>query len=131
MGDSATLISKSPRLIYHIKHIGKQLAWTVSILNKTVEGELESLPVDMKASFVRISSLIEEFGLLNVGMPQVRHLQDKLWEMRLKGKDGISRALYVTASGERIVVVRVFIEKTQKTPAKEIRLALERSKKLK
>jgi phage-related protein len=106
------------------------MAWTVSILNKTVEGELESLPVDMKASFMRISSLIEEFGLLNVGMPQVRHLQDKLWEMRLKGKDGISRALYITASGEQIVVVRVFIKKTQKTPAKEIRLALERSKKI-
>ncbi|MBC7856752.1 MAG: type II toxin-antitoxin system RelE/ParE family toxin, partial [Pirellulaceae bacterium] len=36
--------------------------------------------------------------------------------MRIKGKDGISRAIYVTAASRRVVVVRVFIKKTQKTP---------------
>jgi phage-related protein len=35
--------------------------------------------------------------------------------MRMKGKDGISRALYVTAVSRRVVVVRVFIKKTEKT----------------
>lgn len=88
------------------------MAWLVVILNETVEAELDALPDDMKARFVRISELIAEFGLRHVGMPHVRHLQDKLWEMRLRGKDGISRALYVTASGERVVVVRVFVKKT-------------------
>jgi len=34
----------------------------------------------------------------------------------MKGKDGISRAIYVTARGRRVVVVRVFVKKTQKTP---------------
>ena len=43
-------------------------------------------------------------------------------------KDGISRALYVTATHKRVVVVRVFIKKTQKTPRREIALALERAK---
>ena len=46
----------------------------------------------------------------------------------MKGRDGISRAFYVTATGPRIVVVRVFIKKTQKTPRRELRLALERAK---
>ena len=36
----------------------------------------------------------------------------------MKGKDGIARAIYVTASGERMVVVHAFTKKTQKTPAK-------------
>ena len=51
--------------------------------------------------------------------------------MRMKGKDGISRPLYVTAVGKRVVVVRVFIKKTQKTPSREIDLALKRAKEIK
>jgi len=50
--------------------------------------------------------------------------------MQLKGRDGISRALYITAVGRRVVVVRVFIKKTQKTPNREIELALKRAKEL-
>jgi len=36
--------------------------------------------------------------------------------------------MYVTATGKRVVVLRVFTKKTQKTPRKEIALALERAK---
>jgi phage-related protein len=50
--------------------------------------------------------------------------------MRMKGKDGISRALYVTAVGQRVVVVRVFIKQTQKAPIREIELALKRAKEI-
>jgi len=46
----------------------------------------------------------------------------------MKGKDGISRAIYVTAKGHRVVVVPVFVRKVQKTPRREIDLALERAK---
>ena len=46
----------------------------------------------------------------------------------MNGKDGISRAVYVTAKGRRVVVVRVFVKKTQKTPQREIDLALQRAK---
>ena len=34
----------------------------------------------------------------------------------MKGRDGIARAVYVTATGARVVVVRVFGKKTQRTP---------------
>ncbi len=60
----------------------------------------------------------------------MKHLQGPLWEMRMKGQDGISRALYVTAVGKRVVVVRAFIKKTQKTPGREIALALKRAKEI-
>ncbi len=46
----------------------------------------------------------------------------------MKGRDGIARAAYVTASGSRVVVVHVFPKKTQKTPRREIEIALERAK---
>ncbi len=71
-------------------------------------------------------NLIQEHGLQNVGEPYVKHLESALWEIRIKGKEGISRALYVTAKPKRIVVVRVFIKKTQRTPRREIKLALKR-----
>jgi len=48
--------------------------------------------------------------------------------MRLKGKDGIARAIYVTAAGRRVVVVRVFVKKSQRTPPREINLALQRAR---
>ncbi|MGH7154754.1 MAG: type II toxin-antitoxin system RelE/ParE family toxin [Acetobacteraceae bacterium] len=48
--------------------------------------------------------------------------------MRMRGRDGISRALYVAARGQRVVIVRVFVKKTQKTPRREIDLARTRAK---
>lgn len=98
------------------------------MLDNRVREELDVLPADMKARFRRIVELIQGYGLDQVREPHVRHLEGSLWEMRMKGKDGISRAIYVTARGRRVVVVRVFIKKTRKTPKREIDLALERAK---
>jgi phage-related protein len=62
----------------------------------------------------------------------VKHLQGPLWEMRMKGPDGIARAVYVTATGQRVVVVRLFAKNTQRTPRRrEIELALRRAKEVK
>ena len=107
------------------------MVWTVETLNSMVDEELEALPAGMRARFVRISQLIASHGLQNVREPYVKHLEGELWEIRMKSKDGISRALYVTAKPERAVVVRVFIKKTQKTPRREIKLALSRAKEIK
>jgi len=62
--------------------------------------------------------------------PHVKPLRDKLWEMRMTGRDGIARAVYVLASGGRIVIVHAFVKKTQKTPAAALALALERAKEI-
>jgi phage-related protein len=106
------------------------VAWQVDTLNETVDAELDQLPADMKARFVRTSQLIESVGLPNVGMPHVRHIEGTIWEIRLKGRDGIARALYVAAKGQRVVIVRVFVKKTEETPRREIDLALKRAKEL-
>ena len=107
------------------------MAWTVETSNETVDAELAQLPSDMRARLVRISELIESVGLPNVKEPHVRHIRGPLWEIRLKGKAGIARALYVTAKEQRVVIVRAFIKKTEKTPTGEIDLALQRARELK
>jgi phage-related protein len=104
------------------------VAWTVETLSETVDAELADLPADMRARFVRIAELVEAMGLANVREPHVRHVRGPIWEMRLKGRAGIARVLYVTATSQRLVVVRAFVKKTQRTPAGEIELALQRAK---
>jgi phage-related protein len=103
------------------------MKWVVELLDDQVRDELEALPADMQARFRRIVELIQGYGLEGVHEPHVKHLEGPLWEMRMKGVDGISRAVYVTAKGRRVVVVRVFVKKTQKTPRREIEIALQRA----
>jgi phage-related protein len=97
----------------------------------SVRRTLAELPADMRARLTRVSELIESVGLPNVKEPHVRHMRGPLWEIRLKGKAGIARALYVTAKEQRVVILSVFIKKTEKTPLGEIHLALQRAKELK
>lgn len=104
--------------------------WVVEFLDDDALAEYLALPEDMQAKFSRIANMIETFGLSKVHEPYVKHITGKLWEMRLIGKDGIARSLYVTASGRRVVVLRTFIKKTQKTPHHEIDYALKRAKEL-
>ena len=109
-------------------NIIERVTWTVELLDARVRDELETLPADMKARFRRIVELIQGHGLEQVREPHVKHLEGPLWEMRITGKDGISRAIYVTAKGRRVIVVRVFVKKTQQTPRREIDLALQRAR---
>lgn len=105
--------------------------WTIEVLSESVEEEINNLPTDIRAKLTRITELIETFGLENVHEPYIKHIEGKIWEMRMKGKDNIGRALYVTASGRRIVILHAFIKKTQKMPNKAKRLAQERLKEIK
>lgn len=101
--------------------------WKVLLTEEAAE-ELQDLPADQRAKFNFIRRLIEQLGIEKIRQPHVDHISGDIWEMRMKGASGISRALYVTRSGERIVVVRVFVKKTQKTPNREVQLAKLRAK---
>lgn len=107
-----------------------EVPWRVEILNETVAAEITALTADMQARFVRIAERIGPAGLESLSEPHVKHLEGKLWELRLTGRDGIARALYVTAIGRRVVGVRAFVKKMQKTPRAEIELALRRAKEI-
>src|SRR5690348_9843984 len=104
------------------------MPWVVVFLNEEVQASLDAFPLDIRASFQRIVELIQSHGLECVREPYVRHLEGPLWEMRMKGRHGIARAIYVTAIGRRVVVVHVFEKKTQKTPRREIITAIKRAK---
>ena len=98
--------------------------WTVT-LHPQAEPELKALPADMQARFLHIAELLQDFGPQHVGLPHIRPLEGKLWEMRMQGRDGIARAVYAAVHGRRLLVLHVFVKKTQTTP----RSALETSRK--
>jgi phage-related protein len=104
------------------------MTWTVEFLDEDIRDQLTAQPADIRASFRRIVELIAAVGLEKVKEPYVKHLEGPVWEMRMKGKDGIARAAYITAKGRRVVVVHVFTKKTQKTPRRDIETALRRAK---
>jgi phage-related protein len=103
------------------------MTWKI-VVHAAAEKELDEQPAEVRGKFDQLVSLIGTFGLERIPAKYARHLQDELWEFRLIGKDRIARALYVTRLGQRIVVVRVFTKKTQKTPRREIKIALRRAR---
>ena len=104
------------------------MEWRVEFVNKAVIEEIAALPADMQARFTALTDRICKVGLETLGEPQVKHLDGKLWEMRLTGRDGIARVIYITALGRRVVFLHAFIKKTQKAPRSEIQIALKRAK---
>jgi phage-related protein len=107
------------------------MRWTVHILNAAVAAEIAALPRDMGTRLARLIGVIQEFGFQALPRDSVKHLDGKLWELRMIGRDGISRAIYVTASGQRVVIVRAFVKKTQQTPRRELVIAHQRAKEVK
>lgn len=101
-------------------------AWRVEFAARKVYDEYMKLPIEIRAAAERIVGMIEKYGLENVGMPYVRHLQGKLWEIRANGNKQTGRSLYVAAKGKKVLILRSFVKKTAATPQQEIALALQR-----
>jgi phage-related protein len=101
--------------------------WSFVFVNAEAQAELDALPRDVRASFERIVRLVQTVGLERVHEPYIKHIEGALWEMRLRGKDGIARALYMTAAGRRVVILHTFVKKSRKTPRREIALARRRA----
>lgn len=104
--------------------------WVVEYGNRRAEKEMEAMAVDIRANFARLVGLIETYGLEHIHQPHVKPLRGKLWEMRMRGRDGIARAAYITAVGKRVVVLHCFVKKTQTTPQEAIEIAIKRAKEI-
>jgi phage-related protein len=100
--------------------------WTIVIATGLVSREIRGLSAGHQADFLRIGELLCRYGPQEVGMPHVRPLGDKLWEMRLRDAGGIARAIYFTTGGRRIVVLHAFEKRTQRTPRRSLDLARRR-----
>ncbi|NBT85875.1 MAG: type II toxin-antitoxin system RelE/ParE family toxin [Alphaproteobacteria bacterium] len=105
------------------------MKWNI-IIHPDAVTELNQLPPDMKAKLTRLLELIQQVGPLGLREPHVKNLGNKLWEIRLSGRDGISRVIYGVFSQKKLGLLHAFIKKTQKTPKQAIECALKRLKEI-
>ncbi len=88
---------------------------------------IDSLSKQQKAKIFRIFSYIELYGLSTI-LPHTKKLTGTpLWEIRILGQDNI-RIIYISLEKDSILVLHGFIKKSQKTPARELNIALSRLK---
>ncbi len=101
------------------------MRWTVETV-AAVDAEIAALPVSLRARLVRLLETVENVGLEALRAPHVKHLDGKLWELRVRAAGGRARGIYVTATGRRVVVLHVFAKKSRKTPPRALATARER-----
>lgn len=104
------------------------MQWSVETLDENVDAEIEALPAGLQARLIRLMEMVESVGLEQLHEPHVKHLDGKLWELRAKASEGIARGLYVTITGRRVVILHVFVKKSQKTPKSALDIAKQRMK---
>ena len=104
--------------------------WKITYYNKNVQGEILGFPKTLLARYLRLADMIAKFGA-NLGEPHTKAMGKGLFEIRVKGEEGIARIFYCTLMGKEVVVLHSFIKKQQKTPLKELGIAYQRLKEIK
>lgn len=90
-----------------------------------VEEFLNKLNIRTRHKFFYVNNLLEEYGL-KLPMPFCKNIGDDIYELRFKGQEGAIRVLYFFIKENRIIYTNGFVKKTNKTPIKEKKLAVNR-----
>ena len=95
--------------------------------NNPIDDFLDGLSENQQSKLIRIFHYIKEYGLQSV-IPHIKKLSGTpLWEIRILGQNNI-RTIYVVPKEQQVLILHGFIKKNQKTPTKEIEIALNRFK---
>jgi phage-related protein len=100
--------------------------YTITYYSEGVQDEILSLPDTLAARYIVLTRRMIVLGP-NLGEPHTKAFGDGLFELRLKGAEGIARVFYCTLIGRRIVMLHSFIKKSNKTPQRELEIARGRS----
>lgn len=87
---------------------------------------LQSLPEKDRAKLIATITNVQVQGLIVARkMKWIKKLDDNLFELRSKTGNNIQRGLYFHATDSNYQITHGFTKKSQKTPANEIKHALE------
>lgn len=101
------------------------MEFEIRYYSQTVLRDILELPDTLAARYVVLSRRMVSMGP-NLGEPHTKAMGQGLFELRLKGSEGIARVLYCTQVGRRIVVLHSFVKKSNRTPARELAVAVNR-----
>ena len=104
--------------------------YTITYYSEAVQADILNLPDTLAARYIVLTRRIVALGP-NLGEPHTKSFGEGLYELRLKGAEGIARVFFCTLAGRRVVMLHSFIKKTDKTPPRERRIAEARMKEVK
>jgi phage-related protein len=104
--------------------------YTISYYSDVVQDAILSLPDTLAARYIVLTRRMIVLGP-NLGAPHTKAFGDGLFELRLKGAEGVARVFFCTLVAKRIVMLHSFIKKSDKTPLREREIAEARLKEVK
>jgi phage-related protein len=104
--------------------------YSIEYYSDSVADEILALPDTLAARYVVLTRRMVAVGP-NLGAPHTDAFGDGLFELRLKGQEGIARVFFCALVGRRVMMLHSFIKKSQKTPLREIEVARKRMKEVK
>ena len=104
--------------------------YTIAYYSESVQEQILQLPDTLAARYVVLTRRMIALGP-NLGEPHTTAFGDGLFELRLKGAEGIARVFFCTLVGKRIVMLHSFIKKSDRTPIREREVAEARMKEVK
>lgn len=108
----------------------RAMEYEIRYYSEAVQDEILDLPDTLAARYVVLTRRMVALGP-NLGEPHTKAMKSGLFELRLKGAEGIARVFYCTQVGRRIVMLHSFVKKTNRTPPRELDTAMSRLKEVK
>ncbi len=102
----------------------------ITYYSTKVQEQIIELPDTLAARYIVLTRRMLAIGP-NLGEPHTKPMGSGLFELRLKGAEGIARVIFCMLIGKRIVVLHSFIKKTDRTPKRELEIAQDRMKEIK
>jgi phage-related protein len=104
--------------------------YAIIYYSEAVQEAILSLPDTLAARYIVLTRRMVALGP-NLGDPHTKTFGEGLFELRLKGAEGIARVFFCTLVGKRIVMLHSFVKKSARTPVRERELAETRMKEIK
>jgi len=104
--------------------------YTIAYYSEAVQAEILALPDTLAARYIVLTRRMVALGP-HLGEPHTKAFGEGLFELRLKGAEGIARVFFCALVGKRIVMLHSFTKKSDKTPLREQAIAERRLKEIK
>jgi phage-related protein len=106
------------------------VVYTITYYSEGVQAEILNLPDTLAARYIVLTRRISVFGP-NLGEPHTKAFGGGLFELRLKGAEGIARVFFCTLVDRRVVMLHSFVKKSDKTPLPDRQIAEQRLREVK
>ena len=106
------------------------MEYVIEYYSEAVQAEILRLPDTLAARYIVLTRRMLAMGP-NLGEPHTKAFGAGLFELRLKGAEGIARVFFCTIVNKRIVMLHSFVKKSTKTPQRDLQIAWTRLKEIK